>query len=611
MSMSMSMGELIDADDTPSATSEVAAAGDLGSALVSRQALQLIAEGITELVGFELCAISVVRRSSDAEPELEVVADAGAEHLKSESILGRRSPLTSLLTELKNAEDWGRFKFVGHESYDPDEDDYGWTAPQIETVEGPDAWHPLDLLLAPLYDDDGTLQGTLAIDAPSDGKRPGQEQRRMLDKYAELAGRAIVTMIERERLVEQQRLAEIARDVMRKAGAEQGIQEVLAASQEALVAAFRAHGAWVTTFGQDNGSVVLAGNGKPVAIPAEFEPVGERIARAYWAEQRGGVVTRGSRPDHLTPEEFELIVAYLESIGIGSMLFVPIGAGAEPLGSLTLTRGLSAAPWTDVEMEAALSIGHDLGRVVLNARTFARERELVSELRELDAYKSRLIATVSHELKNPLTSVLGYLDLMTLTPEIPEAGQRLVTSMGRGAQRMLRVVEDLLLFSRVGDPDQAPVEDRVDVNELVAEELELLGVAAPNKSITIETDLPDTPVYLLGDADQLGRAIGNLLSNAVKYTPEGGCARITCRRVGDSAEIAVSDNGLGISEADQADLFQEFFRSTNPTALAAPGTGLGLAIVQRIVERHDGTIRVDSTLGQGSTFTLRLPLAGF
>lgn len=609
--MSIAVEQLISAEDPTAATPEVASLSDLSTEFVSRQALELIAEGITELVGFELSAISVVRRSSDADPELEVVAIAGAEGVIDENIVGRRSPLAALLTELKNAEDWGRFKFVGHESYDPDDDDYGWTAPQMETVEGPDAWHPLDLLLAPLYDDDGTLQGTLAIDVPTDGRRPGQEQRRMLDKYAELAGRAIVTMIERERLVEQQRLAEIARGVMRSAGADQGLEEVLAASQEALVAAFRAQGAWVTTFGGEVRSVILAGNGEQVTIPREFEPVGERIARAYWAEQRGGVVSRGSRPDHVSEEESELIVAYLDSIGIGSLLFVPIGAGSEPLGSLSLTRGPKLPPWTDIEMEAALSIGHDLGRVVLNARTYARERELVSELRELDAYKSRLIATVSHELKNPLASVLGYLELMSTTQEIPEQGQSLVSSMGRASQRMLRVVDDLLLFSRVGDPEQAPLQERVGVDQLVAEELELLAVTAANQCITVETDLPESPVYVLGDADDLGRVISNLVSNAVKYTPAGGQVRLVCRRLQDYAEIAVSDNGLGISEQDQQHLFTEFFRSTNPEALKAPGTGLGLAIVQRIVERHLGTIRVESTLGEGSTFTVRLPLAGF
>jgi signal transduction histidine kinase len=433
----------------------------------------------------------------------------------------------------------------------------------------------------------------------------------MLDKYAELAGRAIVTMIERERLVEQQRLAEIARGVMRSAGADQGLEDVLAASQEALVAAFRAQGAWVTTFDHESAGVILAGNGEQVTIPREFEPVSERIARAYWAEQRGGVVSRSSRPDHVTPDEFELIVAYLDSIGIGSMLFVPIGAGTEPLGSLTLTRGPKLPPWTDIEMEAALSIGHDLGRVVLNARTYARERELVTELRELDTYKSRLIATVSHELKNPLASVLGYLELMAATPEISENAQQIVTSMGRASQRMLRVVEDLLTFSRVGDPEQAPLQERVGVDELVAEELELLAVAAANKCITVETDLPEAPVFVVGDADDLGRVIGNLLSNAVKYTAEGGRVRLVCRRLQDSAEIAVSDTGLGISEQDQKKLFTEFFRSTNLEALSAPGTGLGLAIVKRIVERHHGTIELESTLGQGSTFTVRLPLAGF
>ena len=158
--------------------------------------------------------------------------------------------------------------------------------------------------------------------------------------------------------------------------------------------------------------------------------------------------------------------------------------------------------------------------------TFADVTDLISAL----AAKDDFVATVSHELKNPLASVLGYLDLMAATPEIPEKAQSLVGSMGRGAQRMLRVVDDLLLFSRVGDPEQAAAQERVNVNDLVAEELELMAVAAANKSITIDTDLPESPVFVLGDADNFGRVIGNLLSNAVKYTPEGGTATISCRR---------------------------------------------------------------------------------
>jgi len=116
-------------------------------------------------------------------------------------------------------------------------------------------------------------------------------------------------------------------------------------------------------------------------------------------------------------------------------------------------------------------------------------------------------------------------------------------------------------------------------------------------------------VLALGDADELDRVCANLVSNAVKYTPEGRSVTVSLARVGDQVVLECSDEGIGISTSDQEQLFTEFYRSSNPEAIAQPGTGLGLAIVSRIVGRHHGRIEVESSLGKGSTFRVYLPAA--
>ena len=120
--------------------------------------------------------------------------------------------------------------------------------------------------------------------------------------------------------------------------------------------------------------------------------------------------------------------------------------------------------------------------------------------------------------------------------------------------------------------------------------------------------IPDEPVMVTADPDELGKVIDNLASNAVKYTLPGGSVRLEVEIAGEHAIVLCADTGLGISTADQVHLFSAFHRSSNPEALSIPGTGLGLAISRRIAQMHGGEILVSSELGKGSTFRLRLPL---
>jgi signal transduction histidine kinase len=573
----------------------------------SRDALQLIAEGVTDLAGFGVAAISVAREDG----KLEVMAVAGSEQARVE-LEGRRTPVDQLMAEIEKADEWGLLRFVPHERLDPTAGEtWGWV-PDVTPIDAPDAWHPLDLLIAPLRDEDGVLRGTLAIDLPVNGLRPDEAQRRVLQTYAEQAGRAVLTALEREALAEKVRLAEAARQIIRSASAQLSLDRILADCQQALVEGFQAHGMWIQTFDEDgNGTgTIYSSDGSRIDLPEELVGIAESAARRAWSIQQVEIVAR-DRPfgQTISGPQGDQILGFLASIGISSILFAPLGAGPECLGNLVLTRTNGQPDWTEDEAAAAADLGHDLGRAILNARTFEREHRLVEELQALDTYKSQLIATVSHELRNPLTAITGHLEILESSPDVTAEMKSSLNAMERGAYRLGRVIEDLLLLSKVGDPNYPVVPVAVDVRRIIEEVLDLSSVAAERKSLTIHLDAPEEPVLAMGDAEELDRVCANLLSNAVKYTPDGGSVTFCLHRDDGHVVLACRDEGIGISQADQEQLFSEFFRSTNPVALAEHGTGLGLTIVKRIVERHGGRIEVHSELGRGSTFTVRLRAA--
>ncbi len=578
------------------------------SAAAAREALQLIAEGVTHLAGFGVAAISAV----GDDGKLQVMAVAGSDEAR-EQLSGIRTPVDRLLAEIAKADDWGLLRFVPHERLDPSAGDtWGWV-PDMEPIDdAPDAWHPLDLLIAPLYDDEGVLRGTLAMDLPVDGRRPGEAQRAMLSRYAEQAGRAVVIALEREALADQVRMAEAARRIVRRASAQLSLARIVADSREALVEGFRAAGMWIQTF--DHGAAgrgdIYSAAGSDVHLGPDMIRIAERTARDAWAAQRVAVVAPYRRPTAtITPDEIAMILEFLREIGVESLLFIPLGAGPECVGNLVLTRVAGAPRWTDTEATTALDIGHDLGRAILNARTFEREHQLVEELQELDTYKGQLIATVAHELKNPLTSVLGHLEMLEGTPDLSGTTLSSLATMERGAQRMVRVIDDLLLLSKVGDATTPVITAPVDLGPIIDDVVDLTMLSAEQKGLDVRVERPDEPVLALGDADELDRVCANLVSNAVKYTPEGGAVTIRLERVGGEAVFTCRDEGIGIAAADVARLGTEFFRSTNPAAVAQPGTGLGLAIVQRILVRHGGRLEVESELGAGSTFRVVVPAA--
>jgi signal transduction histidine kinase len=311
--------------------------------------------------------------------------------------------------------------------------------------------------------------------------------------------------------------------------------------------------------------------------------------------------------EQLDEEHRDALTRHLAEKGAGALVVVPLGAGPDPVGVLLLARRVDGVRWTESESSAALDVGHDLGRAILSTRARERELELIEELKRLDEYRSQLISTVSHELQNPLGVILGHVELLESLSGLPDGAQPSLRALGRSAERLSAVVDDLLLLSRMETPDHPLAGDRVDLAPVLAEVAEDLALAADQYGVAVAAPRVEGEVVVAGSRAELARLLANLVSNAVKYSRPGGRVRLRLWRDGDEIVFECRDEGIGISEADQALLFTEFFRSTNPEAVSRPGTGLGLAIVRRIVERHSGRIEVRSRLGEGTTVTVALP----
>jgi PAS domain S-box-containing protein len=244
------------------------------------------------------------------------------------------------------------------------------------------------------------------------------------------------------------------------------------------------------------------------------------------------------------------------------------------------------------------------GGQIVGIQGIARD---ITERKELERLKSDFISTVSHELRTPLTSIKGYVDLVLagdvgpLTPEQKE----FLTIVSQNTTRLTELINDLLEIERLESGRIEFEFAELDLAEVLENVARSLHVNAEQKGLEFLTEIP-SGLKVRGDRERLAQVFLNLLSNAIKYTP-AGTVELRAHQEDDAIVVEVRDTGIGLSESDLQKLFQKFFRSDNPYVRKVGGTGLGLSIAKAIVERHGGTITVTSQLGQGSTFTVRLP----
>jgi two-component system sensor histidine kinase SenX3 len=234
--------------------------------------------------------------------------------------------------------------------------------------------------------------------------------------------------------------------------------------------------------------------------------------------------------------------------------------------------------------------------------------EDVSERRRLEEVRRDFVANVSHELKTPM-GALGLLAETLLAETEPEVSRRLAQRIHSEAFRISRIIDDLLDLSRI-ENEESPPREPVLVNLVMAEAAERMRSAAEQREVEIKLEEPSPPVAVLGDRRQLTSALYNLLENSVKFSYEGGVVEFTGTVDGDDVVIAVADKGLGIPTRDLERIFERFYRVDHGRSRSTGGTGLGLSIVRHVANSHSGSVHVDSREGEGSTFTLRLPVQG-
>ena len=301
----------------------------------------------------------------------------------------------------------------------------------------------------------------------------------------------------------------------------------------------------------------------------------------------------------------------LLELGGASLLLTPFGAGPELLGVLALLRSDPASPWTDPEAAAVESLARDIGRGLEHARLYEGEEHLVAELKSLDAAKTSFLASASHDLRSPLTSIIGYVEILADSDDGPllPTQARMLDAVDRNARRLMTLIENMLTTAKIEMGGFTTRRSPVDLAGLVAGAADVIRPAAAAGGLDLEVSCPPSGLIVDGDADQLDRVLINLLSNAVKYTPRGGQVRATLACEGDAAVITVADTGIGIPAQDQAALGTRFFRASNAVTGAVPGSGLGMSIARTIVANHEGDISVESAEGAGTTVTVRLALA--
>jgi hypothetical protein len=261
-----------------------------------------------------------------------------------------------------------------------------------------------------------------------------------------------------------------------------------------------------------------------------------------------------------------------------------------------------------------------VGRIAVsleNARLVAQinwqleeQQRLYEEVSRLEQIKTDMIRIASHDLRNPLAAILGYLEMLNWDMEkIEKVHQGYLANIEEAARRMQKITSDILSLERIEETALHNTAEVFDLNNLLQQAYNEHRPSAQLKKHKYDLVLPDQQVIVDADPIQLHEAIANLVGNAIKYTPDHGEIKVILDLVEKTVRIRVIDNGFGIPEAKQERLFQPFYRAKTQETESIQGTGLGLHLVKNIVERFGGTLVFKSVYKQGSTFGFDMPVS--
>jgi signal transduction histidine kinase len=251
----------------------------------------------------------------------------------------------------------------------------------------------------------------------------------------------------------------------------------------------------------------------------------------------------------------------------------------------------------------------ELGALAANINAMNDELgRLYKELDTASRHKSEFLASMSHELRTPLNAIIGFSQVLRqqMFGELNEKQQEYLDDILSSGQHLLNLINDILDLAKVEAGRMELQPSTFQLDETLQNAMAMIRERATRQDVTLSVEIDQTVGDIEADERKVKQILFNLLSNAVKFTPAGGKVTLSATNQGDQAVISVRDTGVGISADDQAKIFEEFYQLA--PGMAQEGTGLGLALTKRLVDLHGGDLRIESTAGVGSTFTVRLPL---
>jgi PAS domain S-box-containing protein len=294
----------------------------------------------------------------------------------------------------------------------------------------------------------------------------------------------------------------------------------------------------------------------------------------------------------------------LRQLHLRSSICVPLRARGKTLGAITFVTAESERRYGTADLTVAEDLAHRATIAIENAR-------LYGELREADRRKNEFLALLAHELRNPLAPLRNGLQILRLAGSNTQAIAQARTMMDRQLGHMVRLIDDLLDISRISQNKMELRKDRVLLADVISSAVEAARslIEAARHELTVHQ--PTGPVFLDADLTRLAQVFGNLLTNSAKYTEPGGHIWLSAERTGREVIVSVRDTGIGIPADALPRIFDMFSQVDRSIERTTGGLGIGLALVKGLVEMHGGTVSADSPgLGQGSTFTVRLPALG-
>ena len=280
----------------------------------------------------------------------------------------------------------------------------------------------------------------------------------------------------------------------------------------------------------------------------------------------------------------------------------PLSHEDRVIGTLTIIEDVTERVMREAELQA---------QIEARSRLLSSEKLARSEAERANRLKDEFLATISHELRNPLNAILGWAHMLRLGKLTDVNAERAVETIYRNAKSQAQLVSDLLDVSRIISGKLRLDVRTVDLIYIINAAIDSIRPAAEAKSIRLQTMLDPAAGPISGDADRLQQIVWNLLTNAVKFTPKGGRIQVRVRRINSHVEISVSDSGVGISKEFLPYVFDRFRQGDASITRTHGGLGLGLSIVRQLVDLHGGSVNVQSEgEGKGATFTITLPFVG-